>query len=278
MTATAELNETDEQQAWRPPQHFWIIFGSLLLAMLLSSLDQMIFSTALPTIVGELHGLQHMAWVTTAYILAATIGMPVYGKLGDLRRPQAGLHRRDRGVRGRVDGRRQRHHDGLAHRGPRPSGPGRRRPDDYVPGRARRPVAGEAAGQIHGPDGRGVRAVVGARAAAGRLADRLPQLALGVVAERPARPDRPRGRHVGNPAAGATEQGRTRHVGHHQPRRRRHGHRPGRQLGRWAIRAGPVRSSSAWPRWRSPAGSLSWSPSGMPPTRSCRCRCSATAP
>lgn len=84
MTTTAELNETDEQRTWRPPQHFWIIFGSLLMAMLLSSLDQMIFSTALPTIVGELNGLEHMAWVTTAYILAATIGMPVYGKLGDL--------------------------------------------------------------------------------------------------------------------------------------------------------------------------------------------------
>ncbi|MPY56537.1 MFS transporter [Streptomyces spongiae] len=53
-------------------------------AMLLASLDQMIVSTALPTIVGELDGVRHMAWVTTAYILAATIGMPVYGRLGDL--------------------------------------------------------------------------------------------------------------------------------------------------------------------------------------------------
>ena len=52
--------------------------------MLLSSLDQTIFSTALPTVVGELHGVEHMLWVTTAYILAATIMMPVYGKVGDL--------------------------------------------------------------------------------------------------------------------------------------------------------------------------------------------------
>lgn len=52
--------------------------------MLLASLDQTIFSTALPTIVGELNGVEHQLWVTTAYMLTATIMMPVYGKLGDL--------------------------------------------------------------------------------------------------------------------------------------------------------------------------------------------------
>ena len=61
-----------------------LVFAGLLIAMLLASLDQMIFSTALPTIVGELHGVEHMVWITTAYILASTIVMPVYGKLGDL--------------------------------------------------------------------------------------------------------------------------------------------------------------------------------------------------
>jgi EmrB/QacA subfamily drug resistance transporter len=61
-----------------------LVFGGLLVAMLLSSLDQTIFSTALPTIVGELHGVDHMLWVTTGYLVAATIMMPVYGKLGDL--------------------------------------------------------------------------------------------------------------------------------------------------------------------------------------------------
>jgi EmrB/QacA subfamily drug resistance transporter len=59
-------------------------FGGLLVAMLLASLDQVIFSTALPTVVGDLGGVSHMLWVTTAYILAATIMMPIYGKLGDL--------------------------------------------------------------------------------------------------------------------------------------------------------------------------------------------------
>lgn len=61
-----------------------LVFAGLLVAMLLSSLDQTIFSTALPTIVGELHGVNHMLWVTTAYLVAATIMMPIYGKLGDL--------------------------------------------------------------------------------------------------------------------------------------------------------------------------------------------------
>ncbi|GAA2511311.1 MDR family MFS transporter [Streptomyces thermolineatus] len=66
------------------PRSFGLIFGALMVTMLLAALDQTIVSTALPTIVGELHGIEHMAWVTTAYILAATVGMPVYGKLGDL--------------------------------------------------------------------------------------------------------------------------------------------------------------------------------------------------
>lgn len=60
------------------------IFAGLMVAMLLGSLDQTIFSTALPTIVGELGGVDHMLWVTTAYLVASTIMMPIYGKLGDL--------------------------------------------------------------------------------------------------------------------------------------------------------------------------------------------------
>jgi EmrB/QacA subfamily drug resistance transporter len=55
-----------------------------MLALLLAALDQMIVATALPRIVGELHGLDKMSWVVTAYLLASTIGLPIYGKLGDL--------------------------------------------------------------------------------------------------------------------------------------------------------------------------------------------------
>jgi EmrB/QacA subfamily drug resistance transporter len=63
---------------------FRVVFAALLLVMLLASLDQTIVSTALPTIVGELGGLEHLSWIVTAYMLAATIVTPLYGKLGDL--------------------------------------------------------------------------------------------------------------------------------------------------------------------------------------------------
>src|SRR6266700_5335433 len=60
------------------------IFSALMLVLLLAALDQTIVSTALPTIVGDLGGIQHLSWVVTAYLLAATITGPLYGKLGDL--------------------------------------------------------------------------------------------------------------------------------------------------------------------------------------------------
>ncbi|MDQ0584373.1 MFS transporter [Streptomyces rishiriensis] len=61
-----------------------LVFFSLMLALLLAALEQMIVATALPKIVGELHGLDRMSWAITAYLLTVTVGLPVYGKLGDL--------------------------------------------------------------------------------------------------------------------------------------------------------------------------------------------------
>jgi EmrB/QacA subfamily drug resistance transporter len=60
-----------------------LIIGALLLGMLLAALDQTIVATALPTIAGDLHGLSHLSWVVTAYILASTASTPLWGKLGD---------------------------------------------------------------------------------------------------------------------------------------------------------------------------------------------------
>ena len=61
----------------------FLIIGALLLGMLLAALDQTIVATALPTIAGDLHGLAHLSWVVTAYLLASTVSTPLWGKLGD---------------------------------------------------------------------------------------------------------------------------------------------------------------------------------------------------
>ncbi|MER7898336.1 MFS transporter [Streptomyces sp. NPDC096046] len=66
------------------PRRVRLVFFALLPALLLAALEQMIVATALPKIVGELHGLDRMSWAITAYLLTATVGLPIYGKLGDL--------------------------------------------------------------------------------------------------------------------------------------------------------------------------------------------------
>src|ERR1700677_5333724 len=68
-----------------------VIIGALLLGMLLAALDQTIVATALPTITGDLHGLNHIGWVVTAYLLAVAVVMPVYGEIRDLFGRQAGF-------------------------------------------------------------------------------------------------------------------------------------------------------------------------------------------
>nr|WP_325248159.1 MDR family MFS transporter [Amylibacter sp.] len=79
MTAASQTDLPDAQ-----PQNLTLIVASIGLLLLLASLDQTIVSTALPTIVADLGGLDHLSWVVTAYILASTVAAPIYGKLGDL--------------------------------------------------------------------------------------------------------------------------------------------------------------------------------------------------
>jgi EmrB/QacA subfamily drug resistance transporter len=67
-----------------PRREILIVLPGLLLALILAMLDQLIVSTALPRIVGDLGGVTHLSWVVTAYVLASTITTPLYGKLGDL--------------------------------------------------------------------------------------------------------------------------------------------------------------------------------------------------
>ncbi|MEW9554101.1 MFS transporter [Nonomuraea sp. NPDC050783] len=64
-------------------QGLGLIIVALMLGMLLAALDQTIVSTALPTIVGDLGGLEQLSWVVTAYMLASTVSTPLWGKLGD---------------------------------------------------------------------------------------------------------------------------------------------------------------------------------------------------
>lgn len=67
-----------------PRTRLTLLFAALMTTMLLAALSQMILSAALPTMVGELGGVDHMSWVITAYILASTIMMPIYGRISDL--------------------------------------------------------------------------------------------------------------------------------------------------------------------------------------------------
>src|SRR3954463_9367114 len=61
-----------------------VVFGGLMLVLLLAALDQTIVATALPTIVGDFGGIEHISWVVSAYLLGQTAVTPLYGKLGDL--------------------------------------------------------------------------------------------------------------------------------------------------------------------------------------------------
>ena len=65
----------DSQQLVATAPSIGIVFSALLLTMLMSSLGQMIFSTALPTIVGELGGVDHMSWVISAFLVTMTLSL-----------------------------------------------------------------------------------------------------------------------------------------------------------------------------------------------------------
>src|SRR4051812_13049038 len=84
MSASAAVAGLGEPVVAERQERVGLVFTALLLVALLASLDQTIVSTALPTIVGDLGGVEHLSWVVTAYLLASTVVTPLYGKLGDL--------------------------------------------------------------------------------------------------------------------------------------------------------------------------------------------------
>lgn len=79
----ATPSAADPNHGKKTADNVGIIFAALMLTMLMSSLGQMIFSSALPTIVGELGGVDQMSWVISAFMVTMTIAMPLAGQLGD---------------------------------------------------------------------------------------------------------------------------------------------------------------------------------------------------
>ncbi len=83
-TGTAAGPAATEPGAQQDKRTVRIAIGALALGLLLAALDQTIVATALPTIVSELGGIDHLSWVVTAYLLASTAATPLWGKLGDM--------------------------------------------------------------------------------------------------------------------------------------------------------------------------------------------------
>ncbi|MFI9328214.1 MDR family MFS transporter [Kitasatospora sp. NPDC052868] len=82
--APAPEQKTAEEEAPRSPREIRLVMTGLVVTMLLAMLDNLIIGTAMPTIVGDLGGAEHLSWVVTAYTLATAASTPIWGKLGDL--------------------------------------------------------------------------------------------------------------------------------------------------------------------------------------------------
>lgn len=82
--APANEPESAESSGAMTHREVLVVIGGLMVGLFLAALDQTIVSTALPTIVGELGGIQQYSWTVTAYLLTATASTPLYGKIGDL--------------------------------------------------------------------------------------------------------------------------------------------------------------------------------------------------
>jgi EmrB/QacA subfamily drug resistance transporter len=84
MTDNQAAAVTASEVPTGPKREILIVLPGLLLTLIIAMLDQLVVATALPRIVGDLGGLNHLAWVVTAYILASTVTTLFYGKLGDM--------------------------------------------------------------------------------------------------------------------------------------------------------------------------------------------------
>ena len=78
--ATSQIQTTNQITGTKK----WFAFATVLLTMFFSSMDQTVVSTAMPTIIGKLNGFSLYAWVFTAYMMASSVTIPIYGKLSDV--------------------------------------------------------------------------------------------------------------------------------------------------------------------------------------------------
>ncbi|MFE1953306.1 MDR family MFS transporter [Streptomyces sp. NPDC059524] len=84
MAEAAIRDQEQVKEQAKQPRSVRVVLMALMIAMLLAMLDNMIVGTAMPTIVGDLGGLEHLSWVVTAYTLATAASTPIWGKLGDM--------------------------------------------------------------------------------------------------------------------------------------------------------------------------------------------------
>ena len=158
-----------------------LIIGALLLGLFLAALDQTIVATALPTIVGDLHGASHLAWVVTSYLLASTVSTPLWGKLGDQYGRKAFFQASIVDLPGGFGALGVQPLDARADRLPGRPGPGRRGPDDRDPGhRGRHRLAPRTRSLPRLVRG-GVRRRHRARSAPRRRLRGVPVVALGLL-------------------------------------------------------------------------------------------------
>ena len=177
-----------------------IVFSGLMLGMFLAALDQTIVGTALPTIVNSLHGLNHISWVVTAYLLDLDHLDPPLRQAVRPIRPQGALPGRHRHLPDRLGPLRSQPEHGRAHRLPGHPGTRRRGPDgpghDHHRRRGLAPGPGPLPGVLRGH----LRPRLGGRTPARRCLHRQPELAVDLLHQHPDRHRGPR-RHLGRAQA-----------------------------------------------------------------------------
>ena len=182
-----------------PKRQLYLVIAALMLGMFLAALDQTVVSTALPTIVGDLHGGSHLTWVITAYLLSSTVSTPLWGKLGDLYGRKGFFQAGHRHLPGGLDPVRAQPFHARADRVPLPAGTRWWRPDGRGPDDRRRRRLAPRTGPLHGPVHGHVRRDDRHRAADRGAVRRVRLLALDLLHQRADRGDRPV-RHRGGPA------------------------------------------------------------------------------